>query len=100
FAKIELVFGAKQDAAAADQSWCKVDHCESLSACCIARKRNVQRLAVDQRGIAHQHAAVAAEWRIGYYRYTALLAPWQQITLDPTVTEAIWDLIGRTAISA
>ena len=51
-----------------------------------------------KRGITQQPGAGAAERRIGHYRHTMLLAPWQYVTFDGAVPDAIRDLIGRAAI--
>ena len=64
--------------------------------CCGATARCANTC---KRGVRQQAGAGAAERRISHYRHTMLPAPWQQVTLNAAVTDAVRDLIGRAVIS-
>src|SRR5450759_5783254 len=50
-----------------------------------------------KRGVAQQ--ASPTKRCIGHHRYAALLAPWQQITLNAAASDVVKDLIGRAAVT-
>ena len=50
-----------------------------------------------QSGVMHE--AAFAKRRIGNHRYAALLAPWQQVTLNAAAADVVQDLIGRAAMA-
>ena len=52
-----------------------------------------------ERRVTEQIGAGTAKRRIGHYRHALPHAPWEHITLNTPVRDAIRDLIGRAAIS-
>ena len=52
-----------------------------------------------ERVVSYQATILATEWGIRHDRQIVLLAPSQKVTLDPSVVEAVRNLIGRTAIA-
>src|SRR5689334_16870434 len=77
-------------------------NCDYVTAADGPRQRNSGRRATTrlsdpcQRGVAQQ---VAAERRIGHHHHAALLAPWQQVVLNPAAADIIKNLISRAAIA-
>ena len=49
--------------------------------------------------ITQQAGIVAAQRGIGHHRHAMLFTPWQQITFNATVTDAVRDLISGTTIA-
>src|SRR5215831_149554 len=52
-----------------------------------------------ERGIMQQFGALTAQRRIRHDRHALPLAPWQQVTLNASIVEAVGDLVGRAAVA-
>ena len=49
--------------------------------------------------VTYYEIMIPAERRIRHHRHIVLRAPWQNVTLNATVVEAIGDLVGRAAMT-
>src|SRR5262249_9075667 len=52
-----------------------------------------------ERGITQQFGAFTSQRRIRHDRYALALAPWQHVTLDAAIAEAVGDLVGGAAVA-
>src|SRR4029079_14454278 len=64
------------------------------------RRRAAMRYTdAGQSGITQHACAGSAERRIGHDRHAVSLAPWQHVSLNGTVADAVRKLIGRATIT-
>src|SRR5882757_4458925 len=82
-------FGNCDDASAADDPGQRNRGCRAL----------MRRADLRQRPVTYQKTVVAAERGVRHHGNLVLRAPWQNVTLNATVLEAVSDLIGCAAIA-
>ena len=63
------------------------------------RRATVRSGNACKRGITQHLGACPAQRRIGHDRHAMPLAPGQQVTLDPSIADAVRDLVGRAAVA-